>query len=73
MMVMFTLNSLAIQPSFEFMNSIMNQSTNPNGCPLPGTFFVSLDYNDFWRNQRAFNLGNEIAVHTVNHVGNEKF
>lgn len=59
----------ATQPdTMNIQTKLMNSFTNPNGCPLPGTYFVSMQYTDFWETQRAFNLGNEIASHTVNHL-----
>ena len=43
---------------------------NPNGCPLSATFFVSTQWTDFHSIQGLASNGHEIAVHTVNHVGN---
>ncbi|KAJ3091843.1 hypothetical protein HK102_013226 [Quaeritorhiza haematococci] len=42
---------------------------NPNGCPVPATFFISTMYTDYALLQKTYNQGNEIAVHTMNHVG----
>lgn len=42
---------------------------NPNGCPLSATFFVSVRYTDFWYIQKLYNMGHEIATHTMSHVG----
>lgn len=33
---------------------------NPNGCPMSATFFVSINYTDFWSIQRLYNLGHEM-------------
>ena len=33
---------------------------NPNGCPISATFFVSINYTDFWSIQRLYNLGHEM-------------
>ncbi|KAJ3279658.1 hypothetical protein HK104_001263 [Borealophlyctis nickersoniae] len=58
----------AVQPAtFDVINSIFNKTKNLNGCPLVGTFFVSTAYTDFWHVTGTYNLGNEIAVHTINH------
>ncbi|KAI8919547.1 hypothetical protein BC831DRAFT_481476 [Entophlyctis helioformis] len=43
--------------------------TNPNGCPLAATFFLSTQYTDFWLAQQMYGAGHEIAVHTINHIG----
>ena len=41
---------------------------NPNGCPIPSTFFVSFDYNEMDTTQRLYNQYQwEIATHTINH------
>ncbi|HTL47100.1 MAG TPA: polysaccharide deacetylase family protein [Verrucomicrobiae bacterium] len=45
---------------------------NPNGCPLPATFFVTTDETDYWLVQRLHAQGNEIAVHTMTHRTSEK-
>lgn len=47
---------------------ITNQHTNPNGCKIPATWFVSVNYTDYHLVQEAYMLGHEIATHTVNHV-----
>lgn len=38
---------------------------NPNGCPMKATFFVSHQYNNYQMTQRLWNLGHEIAVHSI--------
>ncbi|KAK9882990.1 hypothetical protein WA026_001205 [Henosepilachna vigintioctopunctata] len=47
--------------------------TNPNGCPLKATFFVSHQYNNYQMIQKLWNLGHEIAVHSVTHRGPEQW
>ena len=41
---------------------------NPNGCPLSSTYFISTQYTDFVMVQQLYNMGHEIALHTMNHV-----
>ncbi len=43
---------------------------NPNGCPLSATFFLSVKWTNFWEIQQLYGQGHEIAIHTMNHVGN---
>ncbi|KAI9208337.1 uncharacterized protein BJ171DRAFT_455605 [Polychytrium aggregatum] len=50
------------------IQSLVGNKTNPNGCPLAATFFVSTQYTDYWRVQTLYGNGHEIAVHTMNHV-----
>ncbi|TPX47218.1 hypothetical protein SeLEV6574_g02769 [Synchytrium endobioticum] len=45
----------------------LGNHTNPNGCPLSATFFVSTQYTDFSLVQQFYAAGHEIAVHTVHH------
>lgn len=45
------------------------ERTNPNGCPLTGTFFVNHLGNDYHRTQRLWNAGHEIAIHSITHRG----
>lgn len=40
---------------------------NPNGCPLPTTFFTLQKGSTCKSVQRAYNAGSEIADHTVTH------
>lgn len=57
----------------EIIGSVIGNLTegyvNPNGCPLSATFFVSVTYTDYWYIQKLYNLGHEIATHTMSHVG----
>jgi hypothetical protein len=52
------------------IRNVTDKHINPNGCPLSATFYVSTKWTDFWQVQQLYNLGHEIAVHTMNHVGN---
>ncbi|KAI8808379.1 hypothetical protein BJ742DRAFT_279066 [Cladochytrium replicatum] len=47
--------------------AVTNFTTNPNGCPLPVTFFTTTIYTSFVLLSTLWNQGNEIAIHTVNH------
>ncbi|KAI8621404.1 hypothetical protein BC830DRAFT_1094357 [Chytriomyces sp. MP71] len=60
----------AIQPrTFDAFYPVIQQNfTNPNGCPLPVTYFLSNNWADYAYATRLYNYGNEIAVHTVDHI-----
>ncbi|KAJ3005432.1 hypothetical protein HKX48_000684 [Thoreauomyces humboldtii] len=45
-------------------------TTNPNGCRMPATFFVSTQYTNYHMVQMLYKSGHEIACHTMTHVGN---
>lgn len=39
--------------------------TNPNGCPIAATFYVSHEWTDYSQVQNLYSDGHEIASHTV--------
>ncbi|EFN50750.1 hypothetical protein CHLNCDRAFT_59447 [Chlorella variabilis] len=50
--------------------NITERHTNKNGCKMPATWFVSIDYTDPNLVKQVFVRGHEIATHTVHHVAN---
>ena len=42
-----------------------DERKNPNGCPIRATFFVSHQYTNYRDVQHLWNLGHEIAIHSV--------
>ncbi|KAL4425709.1 hypothetical protein ABPG75_009725 [Micractinium tetrahymenae] len=42
---------------------------NRNGCPLPATWFISIEYSQVEFVQQLYMKGHEIATHTYHHVG----
>jgi len=55
----------------ELSTGLIAQATdgfkNPNGCPLPVTFFTMQAYSDCDYIRQAYDAGNEIAAHTLTH------
>lgn len=39
--------------------------TNPNGCPITATFYVSHEWTDYSQVQNLYADGHEMASHTV--------
>lgn len=39
--------------------------TNPNGCPIAATFYVSHEWTDYSQVQNLYSSGHEIASHSV--------
>lgn len=39
--------------------------TNPNGCPILSTFYVSHEWTDYSQVQNLYSKGHEIASHSV--------
>lgn len=43
--------------------------TNPNGCPISTTFFLSNEYTNYRHVQKLWNDGHEIGIHSITYVG----
>lgn len=42
--------------------------TNPNGCPILGTFYVSHEWTDYGKVQTMYANGHEMASHSIRYV-----
>jgi hypothetical protein len=51
------------------LNSLVKGRKNPNGCPVSTTYFTSLDYTNYSMVTNYYVAGNEVADHTITHVG----
>ncbi|XP_069981939.1 uncharacterized protein Cda5 isoform X11 [Penaeus vannamei] len=47
--------------------------TNPNGCPIASTMYVSHEWTDYSQVQNLYADGHEIASHSVSHSFGEQF
>ncbi|GAB6024666.1 putative inactive cytidine deaminase 4 [Chamberlinius hualienensis] len=47
--------------------------TNPNGCRVLGTFYVSHDYTNYQYVQRLYAMGNEIGVNSISNRKPEEY
>jgi len=53
-----------------YMNQLFNGTfTNPDGCPIRATHFVSARANDYSLVQKYYSMGHEIAAHSITHRG----
>ncbi|CAO3573999.1 unnamed protein product [Mortierella alpina] len=48
---------------------MMAPHRNPNGCPIKATWFAQTMYSDYSLIQQWYAAGNEVADHTMTHVG----
>lgn len=66
-MVLLTFDDAINFDNFDlYSNFLFNANrTNPNGCPIVATFFVSHQYNNYQQTQKLWNDGHEIAVHSI--------
>ncbi|KAF9545564.1 hypothetical protein EC957_010873 [Mortierella hygrophila] len=56
-------------PTVPVASALMTPHTNPNGCPIKATWFAQTIYSDFALIQQWYASGNEVADHTMTHVG----
>ncbi|OAQ24568.1 hypothetical protein K457DRAFT_81884 [Linnemannia elongata AG-77] len=56
-------------PTVPVAASLMATHRNPNNCPIKATWFAQTLYSDFALIQQWYAAGNEIADHTMNHIG----
>lgn len=56
-----------------FLEIFSNNRKNPNGCPARATFYVSHQYTNYRDVQYLWNIGHEIAAHSVTHRGPEEW
>ncbi|KAG6808581.1 hypothetical protein H0H92_003652 [Tricholoma furcatifolium] len=67
--VVFTADDAVQSYTLDAVNQFLAQRTNPNGCPVKMTYFTSLNYTNYTLVTDWYVAGNEIADHTMTHVG----
>ncbi|PSR72053.1 hypothetical protein PHLCEN_2v12083 [Hermanssonia centrifuga] len=67
--VVFTADDAVQSYTIDAINQFLAQRKNPNGCPPKMTYFTSLNYTNYTLVTDWFVAGNEIADHTMTHVG----
>ena len=50
-----------------FSATWLSNRTNPNGCPIKATFYVSHEWTDYTMVHDLYRAGHEIASHTITH------
>lgn len=56
-----------------FFEDLFKGRTNPNGCPIKSTFYVSHEWTDYSQVQNLYADGHEIASHTISHSHGTNF
>jgi len=69
MFVLFTADDAIQTYTLDAVNSLLAHRKNPNGCQPKMTYFTSLGYTNYSLVTDWFVAGNEIADHTMTHVG----
>ena len=71
---MITFDDAVNNNNIDIYNEIFSSGrTNPTGCSIKGTFFVSHKYTNYSAVQELHRKGHEIAVHSITHSSNEKY
>jgi hypothetical protein len=69
MFVVFTADDAVQTYTIDAVNQFLAQRKNPNGCDIKMTYYTSLNFTNYTLITDWFVAGNEIADHTVTHVG----
>ncbi len=67
MFITFTADDAVQSYTLGAVNQFLAQRKNPNGCPVPMTYFTSLWYTNYSSVTDWYVAGNEIADHTITH------
>ncbi|KAF8204065.1 hypothetical protein BJ912DRAFT_941794 [Pholiota molesta] len=67
--IVFTADDAVQSYTLDAVNQFLAQRKNPNGCPIKMTYFTSLNYTNYTLVTDWYVAGNEIADHTMTHVG----
>ncbi|KAF7340970.1 Carbohydrate esterase family 4 [Mycena sanguinolenta] len=69
MFVVFTADDAVQSYTLDSVNQFLGHRQNPNGCQPKMTYFTSLSYTNYTLVTDWYVAGNEIADHTMTHVG----
>ncbi|ETW86638.1 carbohydrate esterase family 4 protein [Heterobasidion irregulare TC 32-1] len=67
--IVFTADDAVQSYTLDSVNQFLAQRKNPNGCQPKMTYYTSLNYTNYTLVTDWFVAGNEIADHTMTHVG----
>ncbi|KAK7464092.1 hypothetical protein VKT23_006253 [Stygiomarasmius scandens] len=67
--IVFTADDAVQSYTLDSVNQFLAQRKNPNGCAPKMTYYTSLNYTNYTLVTDWFVAGNEIADHTMTHVG----
>ncbi|KAK7059713.1 family 4 carbohydrate esterase [Favolaschia claudopus] len=69
MFVVFTADDAVQSYTLDSVNQFLAHRKNPNGCAIKMTYYTSLNYTNYTLVTDWYVAGNEIADHTMTHVG----
>lgn len=71
--VLLTFDDAVNDLNWEIYEELFNGRSNPNGCPILATFYVSHEWTDYGQVQTLYSRGHEMASHSITHSFGEKF
>lgn len=71
--VLLTFDDAVNDLNWEIYEELFTGRTNPNGCPILATFYVSHEWTDYGQVQTLYSRGHEMASHSITHSFGEKF
>jgi len=67
-LVLLTFDDAVNEQNNQFYAKLFTSNrTNPNGCPIKATFYVSHEWTDYTMVHDLYRAGHEIASHTITH------
>lgn len=66
-LVMLTFDDAVTVQIFDEVMPFFSEMTNPDGCPVGLTFFVSHEYTDYEKVHELWAAGHELALHSISH------
>lgn len=67
--LVFTADDAIQSYTLDSVNQFLAHRKNPNGCPIKMTYYTSLNFTNYTLVTDWYVAGNEIADHTMTHVG----
>ncbi|KAJ3661997.1 hypothetical protein Zmor_006366 [Zophobas morio] len=65
--VFFTFDDAIQIANSDIYTDLFYNKTNPDGCPVAATFFMSHEYTDYTKTHDLYVHGHEIALHSITH------
>merc|ERR1711970_421037 len=72
-MIMITFDDAVNNNNVDLYNELFSGRTNPNGCNIKATYFVSHKYSNYTAVQQLHHRGHEVAVHSISHNDSATF
>jgi len=71
--VMITFDDAVTFLNNEYYQKAFPDRSNPDGCPVAATYYISHEYTDYSLVHKLYRQGHEIALHSISHVTNTDY